>query len=261
VYSDVSEVGVAENAPVKTLTQEQLAHAESLDSSSNSSAVNYGQLYGGLKALCEQVAEEAMPGRVLNIRPGLIVGPDDYSDRFTYWVVRVNRGGELLAPAPADRPIQFIDVRDLADWIVGMSEAKQSGIYNANGLPDRVTMKMFLEECSLASSSKVLFTWVSEKFLIDEQVGAWSELPLWLPVDIAPQLKGFMFIDTSKAVTKGLVFRPLQATVQDTLAWYMANHSDLSGDLNAGLNGNREQLLLEKWRGESPTSSTTPITS
>ena len=142
-----------------------------------------------------------------------------------------------------------------------MSEAKQSGVYNANGLPDRVTMKTFLEECSLASSSKVLFTWVSEKFLIDEQVAAWSELPLWLPVEIAPQLKGFMFIDTSKAVAKGLAFRPLEVTVKDTLTWYMAKHSDLSGDLNAGLNGNREQLLLEKWRGESPTSSTTTTAS
>ncbi|MGI8732187.1 MAG: NAD-dependent epimerase/dehydratase family protein [Pyrinomonadaceae bacterium] len=119
VYADVSVFGVDETAPVAGLTSEQLAEANEIDSSGQASAVNYGKMYGGLKALCEQTAEEVLPNRVLTIRPGLIVGSYDYTDRFTYWVQRIARGneaGEVLAPGRPDRYLQFIDVRDLAEW-------------------------------------------------------------------------------------------------------------------------------------------------
>src|SRR5437016_1680635 len=147
VYVDVSVPGVDESAPVKLLTSEQLDQANAIDSSGQASAATYGAMYGGLKALCEQSVEEVLPNRVLIIRPGLIVGPHDYTDRFTYWVVRVARGGEVLVPAPPDRHVQFIDVRDLAEWIVRMIERKQTGVYNANSLPYDLTMKSVLEEC------------------------------------------------------------------------------------------------------------------
>ncbi|HEX6650735.1 MAG TPA: NAD-dependent epimerase/dehydratase family protein, partial [Pyrinomonadaceae bacterium] len=127
VYSNVSAAGVNETAPVRTLTSEELDEANAIDTSGQPS---YGKLYGGLKAMCEQTAEDVMPNRVLSIRPGLIVGPYDYTDRFTYWVVRVARGGEVLAPGRPDRFIQFIDVRDLAEWIVRMIEGRETGAYN-----------------------------------------------------------------------------------------------------------------------------------
>jgi 2'-hydroxyisoflavone reductase len=219
VYADFSVSGIDETAPLAELTSEQLEKANAVDSSGQASAVTYGEMYGGLKALCEQAAEEVMPGRVLNIRPGLIVGPYDYTDRFTYWVERIARGGEVLAPGRPARHVQFIDARDLAEWIVRMVEGQETGVYNANGLPHDLTMERVLEECKVVSDSDASVTWVSENFLAQEKVAAWSEMPLWMPEEGAPQLKGFMFTDCKKAVTAGLSFRPLGETIKDTLTW------------------------------------------
>ena len=245
VYADLSLVGVDETAPLATLTSEQLAEANAIDSSGQTSAVNYGKMYGGLKALCEQAVEEVMSNRALNIRPGLIVGPDDYTDRFTYWVVRVAGGGEVLAPSRPDRYLQFIDVRDLAEWTVRMVEQKETGVFNANGLPGLVTMGRLLEECKTVSGSNATFTWVSEDFLLQQPVAAWSEMPLWLPEEAAPHLSGFMFMNCDKAVSAGLTFRPLRGTIRDTLTWYEATRAD--GNLNAGIDREREERLLSKW--------------
>ena len=187
-YRDVGIRGIEETYPLRTLTTEQLERANSIDTSGQPS---YGELYGGLKALCEQAAEEVMPNRVLIIRPGLIVGPDDYSDRFTYWPVRVARGGEVLAPGRPDRFIQFIDVRDLAEWTISMIEQKATGAYNTHGLPNTLTMQQLLDECKSVTGSDAQFTWISEAFLLQENVAAWSELPLWLPEEAAPHLKRF----------------------------------------------------------------------
>ena len=245
-YADVSEFGVDESAPLKGLTPEQLAEANEIDSSGQTSAVDYGKLYGGLKALCEQAAEEVMPKRVLIIRPGLIVGPYDNTDRFTYWVVRGARGGEVLAPGRPDRYVQFIDVRDLAEWIVGMTERQAMGVYNANGLPKTVTMEKLLEECKTVSGSDASFTWVDEDFLLEEKVAAWTEMPLWLPEEAAPHMKGFMFINCDKAAAAGLNLRPLKETIKDTLGWYQANRPN--EELKAGINRDKEHDVLRKWR-------------
>ena len=237
------------------LTQEQLDEANEIDSSGQTSAVTYGKLYGGLKALCEQAIEEVMPRRALIIRPGLIVGPYDYTDRFTYWVERVVRGGEVLAPGRPGRHIQFIDARDLAEWIVSMIERGEAGVYNANGLPGKLTMGNFLEECKTTSDSDASFTWVSEDFLLQEKVAAWSEMPLWLPEEAAPHLKGFMFIDSDKAVDAGLSFRPLRDTIKETLIWRTTDCRD--EDLRAGIDAVKEQDLLRKWH-ETPELSQQP---
>src|SRR5215216_2562286 len=197
-YASVSVPGVDETFPTATLTNEQLDQAYADDSS-------HGSMYGGLKALSEQAAEEAMPNRVLIIRPGLIVGPYDYTERFTYWPVRVARGGEVLAPGRPERFVQFIDVRDLSEWLVNMTERRGAGIYNANGEPGKFTMQDVLEECKLVSDSDASFTWVSEEFLLQEKVAAWTEMPLYLP-DAAPNLKGFMFVKPDKAIADGLHF-------------------------------------------------------
>ena len=132
-YADVSVPDITENYPRATLTEEQLNEANAIDKTGQPS---YGALYGGLKALCEQAAEEIMPNRVLMLRPGLIVGPYDYTDRFTYWVVRVASGGEVLAPGRPERFIQFIDARDLAEWTISMIEQNAAGAYNAHGRPN-----------------------------------------------------------------------------------------------------------------------------
>lgn len=245
VYADVSVFGIDETAPIATLTSEQLEKANEIDSSGQASAVTYGEMYGGLKALCEQAAEEVLPNRVLIIRPGLIIGSYDYTDRFTYWVVRVARGGEVLAPGRPDRYVQFIDVRDLAEWTVRMIERKETGVYNANSLPNNLTMERVLEECKMVSDSDASFTWVSDNFLMQEKVAPWSEMPLWMPEEGAPHLKGFMFINCNKAVGSGLSFRHLNDTIKDTLTWRETNR--LNEELKAGIDPDKEQRLLRKW--------------
>ena len=242
-YKDVSVPGIEETYSLRTLTSEQIEQANSIDTSGQPS---YGELYGGLKALCEQAAEQTMPDRVLIIRPGLIVGPFDYTDRFTYWPVRVAFGGEVLAPGRPDRFIQFIDVRDLAEWTIKLIERKITGAYNAHGLPNKLTMQQLLDECKSVSGSDAKFTWVSEEFLLQENVAAWSELPLWLPEEAAPQLKGFMFISPDKAVAAGLTFRPLRDTIRDILTWRQTNV-----ELKAGLDRDKERALLYKWHAQT----------
>lgn len=244
-YRDVSVPGIEETYPLRTLTGEQLERANSIDTSGEPS---YAELYGGLKALCEQAAEEVMPGRVLIIRPGLIVGPHDYTDRFTYWPVRVARGGEVLAPGRPDRFIQFIDVRDLAEWAISMIERKATGAYNTHGLPNSLTMQQLLDECKAVTGSDAQFTWVSEDFLLKENVAAWSELPLWLPEEAAPHLKGFMFISPDKAVSAGMNFRPLRDTIRDILTSRLK-----TDELKAGLDRDKERALLYKWHELSQT--------
>ena len=243
-YADVSVTGVNETAAVAGLTSDQLAEANAIDAS-GASAVNYGKMYGGLKALCEQTAEEVMPNRVLTIRPGLIVGAYNYTDRFTYWVERVARGGEVLAPGRPQRYVQFIDARDLAEWTVRMVERKEMGVYNANGLPGKLTMERLLEECKTVSMSDAFFTWVSEDFLLQEKVAAWSEVPLWMPEEAAPHMKGLLFIDCSKAMGSGLSLRPLNDTIKEVLTWRETNHAN--DELEAGIDRDKEQSLLRKW--------------
>jgi 2'-hydroxyisoflavone reductase len=248
VYADVSTSGVTETAPLTTLTDAQLEEAYAIDRSGEPS---YGKLYGGLKALCEQAAEEAMPHRVLIIRPGLIVGPYDYTDRFTYWVVRIARGGEVLAPGNPDQFVQFIDVRDLAEWTIRMTERNETGIYNANRLPETLTMKEVLDECQAVSQSNASFTWASEEFLLQNEVAAWTEMPLWLPYEAAPHLKGFMFVNCDKAARAGLAIRPLKDTISATLTWHQTTHTE---KLKAGLDPDKEQAVLRKLREDPGTT-------
>jgi 2'-hydroxyisoflavone reductase len=246
VYAEVKTPGMNETAPLATLTAEQVEEANAIDSSGQTSAVTYGKMYGGLKALCEQTTNEVMPNRVLIIRPGLIVGPHDYTDRFTYWVSRVASGGETLAPGDPDRYLQFIDVRDLAEWIVRMVERNETGIYNATGLPGKVTMANVLDCCRTVSASDATFTWVTDDFLLNEKVRPWGEMPLWMPDKEAPNFKGFMFLNCDKAVGAGLNFRPLEETISATLNWQAA--TDKSEDLKAGIKKEKEEILLSKWR-------------
>src|SRR5688572_12046885 len=173
VYADHPAGGSDESAPVATITAAQLDEAEQMPTGERATAGTYGQIYGALKALCEQAAEHRMPGRVLNVRPGLIVGPDDYTDRFTYWVRRVGRGGEVLAPGRPARRVRVIDARDLADWIVRAAERRMAGVFNATGAEDRLTFGGMLEACRAVSGGDARFIWVPETYLLDKGVQPW----------------------------------------------------------------------------------------
>ena len=240
-YANVGVPGITEDYPRATLTSQQLEEAYAIDTTGQPS---YGALYGGLKALCEDAAEDAMPNRVIVIRPGLIVGPYDYTDRFTYWVARVAAGGEILAPGRPERFIQFIDARDLVEWTIAAIERSVTGVFNAHGRPGLLTMQGLLEECRRVSNSDARFVWASEEFLLENKVRAWSDMPLWLPEEAAPHLNGFMFINPDKAIANGLNFRPLKDTINDTLTWYQANRAN--EPLNAGLKSDKERELLDK---------------
>ncbi len=184
--------------------------------------------YGALKALSEAEVERAFPGRALLVRPGLIVGPDDPTDRFTYWPQRARRGGEILAPSPPERPVQFIDVRDLAEWIVRTGE---TGVFNATGRPGEVTLGALLDACGAEQ-----VTWVDDAFLVEHEVGEWMDIPLWIPA-ADEAWRDFQLVDVSRALAAGLTFRPLAETVRDVPEW--------TG--KAGLAPEREAELLAAW--------------
>lgn len=204
-----------------------------------------GETYGPLKALCEQAAEAAMPGRVLNIRPGLIVGPHDPSDRFSYWPVRVARGGEVLAPGRPERGVQFIDGRDLADWIIRMVEERLTGIYNATGPAAPVPMGHLLDVCREVAGSDASFTWIPDQWLEEHKAGPWMEVPLWVPEGGAD---GLFSSNIGKAVAAGLTFRPLADTVRDTLVWEETRPAGL--ERRAGLKAEKETDLLRAWHAK-----------
>ncbi len=239
VYSEHPAAGVDERGPVKTLAgEEELEEAERMAAEGRANARSLGASYGALKALCEQAAEAAMPGRVLRVRPGLIVGPWDYSDRFTWWLRRVATGGEVLAPGPRQRRIRVIDARDLAGWIVGLVETGTTGVYNAAGPPRGWTFEQFLDACKTASGSNAVFTWVDEAFLEQHEIVPWTQLPLWLP----DAYNGFFAAGNERAIAAGLTFRPLAETVRDTLAWDRA--TDAPSTWEVGLDPDLERRLL-----------------
>jgi 2'-hydroxyisoflavone reductase len=228
VYSDNATIGVDENGAVSKIED------ETLEQITNES-------YGALKFLCEQVVQRAYGDHALVIRPGLIVGPNDISDRFTYWPVRVARGGDVLAPDRPSAPTQLIDVRDLADFIIHMIEQKTGGVFNATGPDYELTMGSLLDTCKQVSGSNANFRWASLEFLEQNKVEPWSELPAWVP-DVG-ESAGFSRLSVARALRTGLTFRPLAETVKDTLAWATTLPADYV--LKAGLKPEREAELLK----------------
>lgn len=244
-YADFSQPNYDESAPLATLSEEQKKKVAEIDPKGELTGQLLGAEYGALKALCEKAAENQMPNRVLIVRSGLIVGSFDPTDRFTYWVMRVARGGEVLAPSNPNWAVQFVDARDLSEWIVKMIERRETGVFNATGKPGELTMAGMLEEIKSVSDSDATFTWASEQFLLAEKVKAWSEMPFWLPEETAPEVKGHAFANIDKALKSELTFRLLSDTIQDVLSWREADFQ--IDELKAGISRERELELLRKW--------------
>ena len=205
-----------------------------------------GELYGPLKALSEKEAEKQFPGKTTVIRPGLIVGPGDESDRFTYWPVRLDRGGAVLAPGDGSDPVQIIDTRDLAEWTIRMAEARVFGTFNATGPDHALSMKEMLTGIAAAIHADPKLVWVSTDFLESQKVEAWSDMPVWVPGQ--GDSAGFARRSIAKALAAGLTFRPLAMTASDTLAWFKEQPAERQAKLKAGLSSAREEEVLSKWK-------------
>jgi nucleoside-diphosphate-sugar epimerase len=258
VYADNATVGADESAAVSTMANPEAATEIT------------GENYGPLKALSEQAAEQALPGRTTVIRPGLIVGPGDNTDRFTYWPARAARGGEILGPGSASDPTQFIDVRDLAEFMLHTIEHHSTGLFNADAAPGTLTMGTLLGASQIAGTNandiqcirapcpqppeaSSTVTWVPADFLEAQKVSAWQDLPVWIPP--SGEYAGFGRRSTAKAQAAGLKYRPLQTTVDDTLAWWLSLPEERRAKPKAGLSPAREAEVLKAWHARGKSAS------
>lgn len=207
--------------------------------------------YGALKALCERAAQAALPGRTLAVRPGLIVGPGDGSDRFTYWPVRLDRGGEVLCPGDGSDPVQIVDVRDLAAWTIEMAERRETGVYNAVGPASRLTARHMIEACRPPGAA-ARPVWVSWAFLEKHGVEPWSDMPACIPAAGADA--GMAQVSIARALAKGLRFRPVTETARDTLAWWKTLPEGRRARPRAGISPEREREVLAAWRAGGAAS-------
>jgi len=240
VYADPPPSGLDEDSPLQKYDGPD-PYKETLEAMK---AGGY-KTYGPLKALSEKEAEKWFPGKTLIIRPGLIVGPRDETDRFTYWPARIGRGGEVLAPGTPNDPLQFIDARDLAEWTIRMVENREKGIYNATGPIKPLGIGEMLEEIKAALNSNATFTWLPYEFLKKHDVQPWSDMPVWAGDEL-----GLARTKINRAIGKGLTFRPLADTTRDTLAWFKSLPRDRQSHLKAGLSPEREAEVLSAWKKE-----------
>jgi 2'-hydroxyisoflavone reductase len=237
VFTPPTKHGLAEDDRVTTIEDE--------------SSESVGDFYGPLKALCERVVESVLPERALVVRSGLLVGPQDPTNRFTYWVRRMAAGGEVLAPAPPEQPVQLADVRDLADWTIRMAEQRQAGTFHATDEP--TTFRRMLDECRAAAGSDAHVDWIDETFLLEQGIEPFAELPLWLATGNNPDWGGFFLADASRARAYGLSFRPLRETARDILAEreQQAATTFGTGLTPAGVAPTREKAVLQAWRARA----------
>ena len=240
VYADNTKPGMDETAALA-----KYEGADAMKETRDTVIASKFALYGPLKALSEKEVEKWFPGKSLIIRPGLIVGPGDETDRFSYWPVRINRGGEVLAPGNPKDPVQFIDGRDLAEWTIRMAEQGGTGVYNATGPATRLTIGEMLDGIKAALGSSATFTWAEAKFLEEHKVSPWSDMPVWVPP--LGEDGGLGAVSIRRALDKGLTFRPLNETARDTLAWFKAQPKERQEKLKAGITPDREAEVLAAW--------------
>lgn len=224
VYESFARPQMDESGPLQRLEDENVREVTA-------------ETYGGLKVLCEREVQAAYDNALI-VRPGFIVGPHDHTDRFTYWVDRIARGGRVASPGPPDAPVQFIDVRDLATWIVWMAEEKYRGTYNAVGPGERTTMLEWFEAIRSVTGSDAELIWVDEEEL--KAAGVEEKMPIWAPQS-DPSWRYTMDINPSRARGAGLLHRPIEETIRDTLDWFRSNRHD---GLSAGITKEEEAELL-----------------
>ena len=250
VYRDESQIGINEESPTVPMPagldpyQPDQRNAAQLAASANPAN------YGAFKARAEVEVQNQYPGINTIIRPCLIVGPLDRTDRFTYWPARIDKGGEVLAPDKPEDPCQFIDSRDLAEWMIRMAEAREFGTFNAIGPEKPLTIAEMLYGVKAITTAGAQFTWVPWEFLRDHQVRPWRHMTVWQPPYGATA--GYQRRNASKAIAKGLTFRPLAVTAKDTLDWHkMRPEKEQLATLNGEINGlpmTKEAEVLAAWK-------------
>ena len=252
VYADQSEIGINENSPTVPMPdgldpyQPDQRNERQLAASANPAN------YGAFKARAEVEVQNQYPGINTIIRPNLIVGPLDRTDRFTYWPARIDKGGEVLAPDKPEDPCQFIDSRDLAEWMIRMAEMREFGTFNAIGPAKPLTIGEMLYGIKAVTTAGAQFTWVPWEFLQAQGIRPWSHMTVWMPP--YGRTAGFQRRSAAKAIAKGLTFRPLAVTAKDTLDWHKTRPAEeqagtLEGRIN-GLSMKREAEVLAAWKEE-----------
>ena len=244
VYASNAEDGADESAALLAYTGED-PMAETMASL----RANMGELYGPLKAESEREVARWFPEAYTIVRPTLIVGPRDGTDRFTYWPVRMARGGEVLAPGDGRDPVQIIDARDLAEWTIRMAEAQTGGAYNAAGPDYGMTFAAMLHGIRAVTGVAAELTWTSPEFLEEQGIAPWSDMPVWIPS--GAEYAGFSTRSNARAIEAGLTFRPFADTVEATLAWFRDQPADRQAELRAGLTAEREAEALRAWHSRS----------
>ena len=238
-YVFISSISVYEDST--ELDRDETAKVIELENKTTEDIMGQPSNYGGLKVLCEGVVQEAFGKQAIIIRPGLIVGPHDPSNRFTYWPVRIRKGGNILVPGDSCK-VQIIDVRDLAEFIVTLLEKNKAGVYNATGPEQSYEFREIAEKITEVTQANVNFQWVNNTWLQEQNVGPWMEFPLWEP---SAESQASMQVSIEKALQDGLQFRSLEDTVQATLKWY----DEIGGDTktwSAGLKKEKEDELLKR---------------
>jgi 2'-hydroxyisoflavone reductase len=238
VHAESSKIGMTEDDPVATIDP---AEAEQVTTPQQITGGNYG----ALKVLCEEEARKAFPDGAIIVRPHLIVGPGDRSDRWTYWPIRVARGGEVMAPGTPDDPVQYIDCRDLAEFDIHLIETRQLGTYSGVGPLAHLTFGGMLYGIRAVVSNEISFTWVDAEFLSEHEVRPWGEMTAWLPP--VGEYAGFSMFDNSRSVAAGLTYRPLAVTAKDTLDWWWTLPEERRQEPRAGLASEKEARVLEAW--------------
>lgn len=242
VYKDWIPHNITEDYLLQSMPKDKLKAVEE-------GSISHYEYYGALKVLCEAEAEKHWPGRVLHIRAGLLVGPFDYTDRLPYWVQRIEQGGKVMVPGHPDRPVQLIDIKDLATWVFNMAEIRKAGTFNLTGPDYELTMAELLNTCKAVTNSDAEFVWADEQFVLEHKIQPWTEMPLWIPEHFPLEeekepWKGSFRISIEKAVAAGLSFRPLEDTIHDVYRWEMDRQDTVR---KAGISRDKEQELLKTW--------------
>ena len=244
VYADPSKAGIDEDQPLA-----QYGGKDAMAETRDTLLADIENLYGPLKALSEKEALKQFGDATTIVRPGYIVGPRDETDRFTYWPHRVAAGGEVLVPGDGSDPVQVIDGRDLAEWMVRLAEARRLGTFNAVGPDYTLSTIALVHGIHAVTGGRARFTHVSQSFLEEHKVGFGDELPIWEPAN--GRYGGFGSVSNARALAAGLTFRPLATTVADLLAWFRSQPAERQATLRAGMSRAREAELLAAWHAQA----------